>query len=126
MRCERLNFRLNSAVSGREGVYCIPDQEGGGSGGGRTSDGNLQVGCNVWYNVYCPAYSVHTGHISIGGQDGQIEGKIEGISGQNRGQKEGISKQNGGQNQPKNKNTLFQPAIFVMAFMFDYATQPYL
>ena len=31
-------------------------------------------------------YLVHTGHISIGGQDGEIEGKIGGISGQNRGQ----------------------------------------
>ena len=28
----------------------------------------------------------HTGHISIGGQDGVIEDKIRGISGQNRGQ----------------------------------------
>ena len=28
----------------------------------------------------------HTGHISIGGQDREIEGKIGGISGQNRGQ----------------------------------------
>ena len=28
----------------------------------------------------------HTGHISIGGQDGEIDGKIGGISGQNRGQ----------------------------------------
>ena len=44
---------------------------------------------------------MHTGHISIGGQDGEIEGKIRGISGQNRGQKGGISKQNRGQNQPK-------------------------
>ena len=43
----------------------------------------------------------HTGHISIGGQDREIEGKIGGISGQNRGQKRGISKQNRGQNQPK-------------------------
>ena len=31
-------------------------------------------------------YWSHTGHISIGGQDGEIEGKIRGISGQNRGQ----------------------------------------
>ena len=28
----------------------------------------------------------HTGHISIGGQEGEIEGNIRGISGQNRGQ----------------------------------------
>ena len=29
---------------------------------------------------------LHTGHISIGGQDREKEGKIGGISGQNRGQ----------------------------------------
>ena len=31
-------------------------------------------------------HSEHTGHISIGGQDGDIEGKIGGIFCQNRGQ----------------------------------------
>ena len=56
----------------------------------------------------------HTGHISIGGQDGEIEGKKGGISGQNRGQQGGISKQNRGQNQPKSGNTLFQPGRCVV------------
>ena len=57
----------------------------------------------MWHNSNFDKW--HTGHISIGGQDGEIEGKIGGISGPkkwaNRGQKGEISKQNRGQNQPK-------------------------
>jgi len=41
---------------------------------------------------------MHTGQLSIGGKNGEIEGKIEGIIFRNRGQIEGILKGNREQN----------------------------
>ena len=70
---------------------------------------------------------MHTGHISIGGQDGEIEGKIRGISGQNRGQIGGKKGEFPNKIEGKinrNKGThLFQPARCVVALMVGYATQ---
>ena len=68
----------------------------------------------------------HTGHISIGGQEREKEGKIGGISCQNRGQIGGKTgefpnKIEGKINQNKGTH-FFQPARCVVALMVGYAT----